>query len=171
MVGIDPHPAIEPIAFLLGTWTGPGRGEYPTIEPFTYTETVLFETFGKPFIAYTQRTRGPDGPLHAEAGYIRCLDDGSVEMTIAQPTGIAEIYTGTLDGQRLNFESAWVGRTPTAKRVDQVGRTIEVSGNPAGCSEVAPQSRGPVIMRNELRMASVGQEYQWHLGAELTRQN
>jgi hypothetical protein len=146
------HPDIEPIAFLLGTWSGSGRGEYPTIEPFTYVETVTFEHFGKPFVAYTQRTRGDAGPLHAESGYIRVVDDGSVEMTIAQPTGVAEIYSGTLAGTRLEFASAWIGRTPTAKRVDRVGRVLEVTDG---------------VMRNELHMASVGQDYQWHLGAEL----
>ena len=76
---MDIHPDIEPIVFLLGTWSGPGRGDYPTIEAFEYVETVTYETFGKPFIAYTQRTRGAEGPLHAEAGYIRCVDAHTVE--------------------------------------------------------------------------------------------
>ena len=147
------HPDIERLAFLLGTWRGTGKGNYPTIEPFTYTETVVFEHFGKPFVAYTQRTKGADGgPLHAEAGYIRPVDDGTLELVIAQPSGLVETHTGTHQGQRLEFSSEYVGRTPSAKRVDQVGRLIEVSDG---------------VMTNELRMAAVGLEYQWHLSATL----
>ena len=148
------HPEIERLAFLLGTWTGEGRGEYPTIEPFEYQETVTFEHFGKPFVAYSQRTKGPEGPLHTESGYFRPVADDRLELVMAQPTGVAEIHTGTQTGQRIELESRWVGLSPTAKRVDRVGRTIEVTDG---------------TMRNELRMASVGQEYQWHLGAELTQ--
>ena len=110
------HPSIERLSYLLGTWQGEGRGEYPTIEPFTYVETVTFEHFGKPFVAYSQRTRGPDGPLHAESGYLRPIDDGTIELVNAQPTGVAEIYTGSQVGQRLELASVWVGLSPTAKR-------------------------------------------------------
>jgi hypothetical protein len=147
------HPAIEPIAFLLGTWSGSGTGNYPTIEPFVYEETVTFEQFGKPFIAYTQRTRGADGsPLHTEAGYIRATDDGQLELVISQPSGITEIHTGTRDGSRLEFTSVSVSLSPTAKQVDRVGRVIEVAED---------------IMTNELTMSAVGEPYQWHLGATL----
>ena len=149
------HPSLGRLAFLLGTWTGQGRGEYPTIESFTYYETVSFEHYGKPFLAYQQRTQDADGaPLHAEAGYLRPVDESSVELVIAQPTGIAEIYSGTQDGTRLELASLWVGRSPTAKRVDRVGRTVEVSDN---------------ALTYELFMASVGQPYQWQLGATLHR--
>lgn len=149
------HPATEPIAFLLGTWHGSGRGDYPTIEPFVYEETVTFEQFGKPFIAYTQRTRGADGaPLHAETGYIRVTEDGALELVISQPSGITEIHTGTRDGSRLEFTSISVSLSPSAKQVDRVGRVIEVVDD---------------VMTNELTMSAVGEPYQWHLGAELKK--
>jgi hypothetical protein len=154
-VDFDAHPAIEPISFLLGTWHGPGNGDYPTIEPFVYEETVTFEHFGKPFIAYSQRTKGADGgPLHTEAGYIRATDDGMLEMVISQPSGITEIHSGTAKHSRLEFTSISVSLTPTAKQVDQVGRVIDVVDD---------------IMTNELMMSAVGEPYQWHLGATLRR--
>jgi hypothetical protein len=151
----DVHPAIEPITFLLGTWHGTGNGNYPTIEPFVYEETVTFEHVGKPFIAYAQRTKGADGaPLHTETGYIRSADDGTLELVISQPSGVTEIHTGTRDHSRLEFTSILVSLTPTAKQIDRVGRVIEVVDD---------------LMTNELMMSAVGEPYQWHLGATLKR--
>lgn len=149
------HPDLTTLAFLLGTWSGQGRGDYPTIAPFTYTETVTYEHVGKPFIAYTQRTRGPEGPLHAETGYLRAVPDGTVELILAQPTGIAEIGVGRVDGHTIEWESHWVGRAPTAKRVDRVRRLVRVDDD---------------RLFNELHMEAVGQPFGWHLAAELHRQ-
>ncbi len=149
------HPDLASLSFLLGTWSGEGRGDYPTIEPFTYTETVTYAHAGKPFIVYTQQTRDERGPLHTETGYLRVSPDG-VELVLAQPTGIAEIATGQVHGTSVELESAWVGRTPSAKRVDRVRRVVRVDG---------------ARLFNELHMEAVGQPFGWHLEAELIRQD
>ena len=96
----DLHPDVAVLAPLLGTWVGSGSGEYPTIEPFSYVESITFSHVGKPFVAYTQRTRHPDtgAPMHSEAGYLRVPRPGNIEIVMAQPTGLAEIYEGAVVG-------------------------------------------------------------------------
>ena len=132
----DLHPDIATLATLLGTWAGSGHGDYPTIDPFDYLEQVTFGHVGKPFLTYGQRTRHPDTgqPMHAETGYVRPGDGpGAVELVIAQPTGITEAHTGTLehDGDRLvlDLRCEAPGLTPTAKRVTAVRRRLVVTGD------------------------------------------
>ena len=111
------HPAIRPLAFLLGTWKGAGRGDFPTAHPFEYGEEMRIGHAGKPFLFYEQRTWNPaDGtPLHSEAGYFRISDDGTVEFVVAQPTGIAEVLLGPLNGTSFDLHSTGILLTPTAK--------------------------------------------------------
>jgi hypothetical protein len=127
------HPDLAPLAALLGTWRGGGHGDYPTIDPFDYDEEVVYGHAGKPFVAYTQRTRHADTgqPLHAEAGYLRPgRTAGTAELVIAQPTGITEVHTGTVedgDGRLvLDLRCDAPGRTPSALPVHVVRRRIVV---------------------------------------------
>ncbi|MGI9647788.1 MAG: FABP family protein [Acidimicrobiia bacterium] len=124
------HSDLIPLQFLIGIWRGSGRGEYPTIEPFTYTEEVSFQAGpGKPFLLYVQRTRGADGlPLHSESGFVRATAEGP-ELVVAQPTGLTEVHSGTLNGTGLQFESVAMGATATAKAVAEVSRHLAVDGD------------------------------------------
>lgn len=154
------HPALAALAPLLGRWSGPGTGEYPTIHPFDYHEEVSFTHVGKPFLIYGQRTRGvTDGlPMHSETGYLRVPEPGVVELVLAHPSGVTEIEVGTyqVGGDRLELELATtsVGLTPTAKEVSGLERSFTIVGDELSYS---------------LRMAAVGQPMVHHLSAELRR--
>ena len=152
------HPDLAPLEFLIGVWRGRGRGRYPTIEPFEYFEEATYAPGpGKPFIAYSQRTRRAGGegePLHSETGYIRPAGPGKAELVIAQPTGIVEVHTGQLQGDRAEFRTSLVGLSGTAVEVTEARRRLEVEGG---------------TMRYHLWMAAVGQPIQVHLEAELAR--
>jgi hypothetical protein len=127
----DLHPDVEPLADLVGTWEGEGRGDYPTIEAFSYRERVTFGHVGKPFLAYAQRTWHPDtgAPMHAEAGYVRLVDGTRVELLLAHPTGIAEVEEGTLERGRAELVTTTVGRTASAKDVRSLRRVVTLEGD------------------------------------------
>lgn len=150
------HPNCRALVALLGTWHGRGEGSYPGIEPFAYEEAVHFESNGKPFVAYRQQTVVPDSstPMHAETGFWRPVLPDRVEVVLAQPTGIAEIYEGTADDGRFQLWSTSIARTTTAKPVEVMERTFRVRGD---------------VMTYEVRMAAMGQPLTHHLAAELVR--
>ncbi len=157
----DLHPDIAALAPLLGTWRGDGAGEYPTIEPFGYTEQITFDHVGKPFLTYRQTTTAhSDGrPLHAEVGYIRTPSPDRAEWVLAHPNGITEIEEGTLtvDGTTIVMELAatTIGLTGSAKNVTALSRSIHIDGDE---------------LTYRLSMGAVGQPLQHHLSARLHRQ-
>lgn len=154
------HPDVAVLAPLLGTWTGRGSGEYPTIEPFSYVEEVTFGHVGKPFLSYAQRTKSLDDgrPMHAETGYLRVPGPGRIEWVLAHPTGLTEVLEGTLsaldDVLELELTATSIGRTASAKDVVILARSFRFVGTE---------------LNYAVRMGAVGQPLQHHLGATLTR--
>lgn len=161
------HPDLAHVAHLLGTWSGTGHGEYPTIDPFDFAESVTFGHVGKPFLTYSQRTRSigtptqPAQPMHAESGYWRFPAPGRVEVVLSHPTGIVEIEEGTIelgiDGT-IVFElgTAFVAHSSSAKSVTGIERTIRIRGE---------------TLEYSVRMSAVGIPMQHHLAATLQREH
>ena len=158
---------VAPLAFLLGTWRGSGEGSYPTIDDFGYVEEITFGHVGKPFLAYTQKTRHAinDLPLHAESGYWRVGGAAAggggilaVEVVLSHPTGLLESLSGTFTpndgGGVFELRCPAVVTTATAVEVTATERQIAIDGD---------------TLTYEVAMAAVGRPMTHHLSATLQR--
>jgi hypothetical protein len=150
------HPSLEPVAWLLGTWTGEGEGFYPTIESFGYREESRFWHSGKPLISYLQRSWSLDDgtPLHSEAGFWRPQEDRTIELVLAHGFGVAEVSEGRVEGRRIEVTSRSLTRSSSANRVESVRRVVMLEGDD---------------LTYDIAMAAAEQPLQGHLKARLHR--
>ncbi len=147
--------AVDDLFPFVGTWRGQGEGEYPTIEPFGYTEELVVAPVpGRPVLTWASRTRDLEGnPRHAESGFVRPVADG-IELVLAHSFGIVEVAVGSIDDGRLAIDSLSLTGTPSAKDVTAVRRRYEVEGDE---------------LRYDIAMAAVGVVLSHHLRATLCR--
>jgi hypothetical protein len=166
----DLHPSLVPLAFLLGTWRGIGVGGYHGVPDFRYEQEITFVNTGRPALSYTSVTtwadeprdnRVPGSPLATETGFWRLQDDPDkpgakvVEVMLAHPFGIVEIYVGTLSGTKIDLDSNVLIRTATARDVDRSQRLYGiVEGGDLAYA---------------IDMEAEGKELQPHLSARLTK--
>jgi hypothetical protein len=154
------HPHVAPFAWLLGVWEGGGDGDYPTIEPFKFGQELIFQQDGRPFMHYMSRSWIVDDEgrklrdAAQETGFLRCRDDGTVEMLLSHNTGFLESWMGKVDGAKLELTTDAVLRTETAKEVTAGHRLYGlVEGD----------------LWFAFDMAAVGQPLQPHLWGKLVR--
>ena len=153
------HPLCAPVAFLLGEWHGSGRGGYAGMTPFEYREEMRIWHTGKAYLAFEQRTWQTDGEkagreIHGELGYLRCLEDGALELVVAMAPGHAEVSAGRVEESRITLESVGVLDAPSSSRVSAVKRTWWLEDD---------------VLRYDLEMSARDQPMTWHLAAELRR--
>ena len=150
----------QKLSLLHGTWKGSGQGKYPTIDAFEYSETTRFEFDARyPVVHYEQRTVLSDGePSHWESGFVRWLEDGTVELSSAQNGGRVEVLRGPMieleGGFRLELESEIIGHDD---RLIRTSRVIELRGD---------------RLSYEMKMSTTttdAPKFQTHLSAELGR--
>ncbi len=152
------HPSLVPLRFLLGRWEGAGVGGYPTIESFHFGQELTFSHNGKPFLIYSSRTwlldadGVPGRPLAMEAGFWRPQPGSELEVLLAHPTGITEIYLGEVTGTKIEMSTDMVARTASAKEVTAGHRLYGLVGADLAWA---------------YDMAAVGEPLQPHLSAQL----
>lgn len=156
----DLQAALIPYAWLLGGWAGAGVGGYPTIDEFRFGQEMSFTQNGKPFLAYASRSwlLDDDGqrvrPLAQESGYWRPQPEGRLEVLLAHPTGVVEVYVGSIDGAKVEIQTDAVLRTESAKEVSAGHRLYGLVD---------------ADLMWAYDMAAIGQPLQPHLSARLKR--
>lgn len=157
-----------PLSWLIGRWAGVGLGQYPTIEDFRFGQEVVFSTDGRPFLHYASRSwlLDDDGnrirPAGAETGFWRPRPDNEVEVTLAHPTGFAEIWVGSVEV--LGLADAAITSARATLRTDVVTRTASAKPYESG-------ERLYGLVNGELMwtfdMAAMGESMTNHLSARL----
>ena len=93
-------------------------------------------------------------PLAREHGYWRPQPDNQVELVLAHPTGIAELWLGAVDNGKIELRTDAVARTASSKEYSAGHRLYGlVNGD----------------LYWTFDMAAVGKELQNHLAAQLKR--
>ena len=160
------HPALDRLAWMVGTWVGVGVGGYPTVESFRFAQELEVVSDGRPLLTWRSRSwlLDDDGrrtrPGAGESGFWRpgADDDGTatVELLLAHVTGHVEIYYGAPGERQVEVATDLVAGTSTAK---QVGASKRLYG------QVDDD------LAWVLEMAAVEQPLQAHLSARLARQD
>ena len=154
------HEALQNIGWLVGTWWGFGIGGYPTIEGFRYEQEITFSHDGRPFLAYESKTWLVDEegnrikPSGRESGFWRATGGRNLEVVLAHPTGIVEVYVGESAFSKIELATDVVARTSTAKEVTGLKRLY---------------GKVEEDLAYAIDMAAVGQPLQAHLSARLQK--
>ncbi|CAB5061447.1 MAG: DUF1794 domain-containing protein [Actinobacteria bacterium] len=155
------HPDLMPLAWLVGTWRGKGRGEYPNVPGFQYAQEVSFNHDGRPFLNYFSRSWIIDEndeivrPAASEVGFWRIKENNVLEVILAHNTGIAEGWVGLVQGAKIQLAMDQGYSAPSAKIVTAGSRLY-------GLVE------GELFISYD--MAAQGQTLQAHLWSSLERQ-
>ena len=155
------HPDLMPLAWLVGTWRGKGRGEYPNVPSFQFAQEVSFNHDGRAFLNYFSRSwiiNENDEiirPAASEVGFWRIKEKNVLEVLLAHNTGIAEGWVGLVQGAKIQLAMDQGYSSPTAKIVTAGSRLY-------GLVE------GELFTSYD--MAAQGQTLQAHLWSSLERQ-
>ena len=156
------HPDLMPLAWLIGTWRGKGRGEYTNVPGFQFAQEVSFNHDGRPFLNYFSRSWIIDEnneiirPAASEVGFWRVKENNVLEVILAHNTGIAEGWVGIVKGAKIQLEMDQGYSSPSAKIVTAGSRLY-------GLVE------GELFTSYD--MAAEGQTLQAHLWSSLERQS
>ena len=117
------HPDLMPLAWLVGTWRGKGRGEYANVPGFQFAQEVSFNHDGRAFLNYFSRSWIIDEndeivrPAASEVGFWRIKEKNVLEVLLAHNTGIAEGWVGLVQGAKIQLAMDQGYSSPTAKIV------------------------------------------------------
>lgn len=138
-------PEVYPLAWLVGRWHGEGVVCYPGIEETAFTQEVVIDHDGGPYLSYTSTIRlvvapddaaslddgagtsdGPGPVWSTESGYWRVpperpdglgADQHPVELLVSDPSGHVAVYVGEVGKGRIDLVSDLIARTASGAEV------------------------------------------------------
>ncbi len=159
---VDLPERLRPLAWLIGRWEGAGVLGYPTIESRHFGQEIHCWHDGRTFLQWEARAWILDSesgervrPAAVEVGFWRPGEDGrEVELLLTHPTGIVEMYEGTMEPARITLRTDAVVRSPHAKEYNAATRLYGLVDSD---------------LLYTMDMAAVGQPMTAHLSAQLKR--
>jgi hypothetical protein len=159
---VDLPERLRPLAWMIGRWEGAGVVGYPTIESVNFGQEVECRHDGRGFLEWhshtwllDQETGEKVRPLATELGFWRPQEDmREVELLLAHPTGVVEMYYGSMQPAKVELKTDGVMRSPHAKEYNAGTRLYGLV-----------ESQLFWVMD----MAAVGQQLQSHVSAQLKR--
>lgn len=116
----DLNNALMPLAWMIGHWEGEGHGTTPEDGEFAFGCQVDFADNGGDYLHYVCQTftKNADGtpkaPLRMETGFWRPRLDKTIDVVMAAPEGWAEVWTGSIDGAKIELVTDAVMTTKNA---------------------------------------------------------
>lgn len=157
-------PQLAPLAWLVGRWEGAGVIGYPSTESRNFGQEIEVSHDGRPFLQWRSQlwALGDQGerlePLASEQGYWRAFEGGEVELLLAHPTGVVEMYFGTAGAGKIELRTDGVIRSPAA-----TGYSVEYSA----AHRLFGNVNSNLMWATDI--AALGQPLTSHASAELKR--
>lgn len=127
-IELDPTlPApLVPLSWLIGTWAGAGVIGYPTMQESRFGQELVIRHETRGALSYSSSIwlldeDGNRGDLFdVESGFWRPTGEAAeggtgLEVLVAHPAGVVEIYVGRAHGARVDLETDVVARTASAE--------------------------------------------------------
>ncbi|AXE37939.1 FABP family protein [Acidipropionibacterium virtanenii] len=111
---------LMPVAWMIGHWEGDGHGVAPGGGELSFGCQIDFTDNGGDYLHYicqtfTKKSDGtPEAALWMETGFWRPRLDGTIDVVMAAPEGWAELWTGTIDGAKIELVTDAVARSKDA---------------------------------------------------------
>jgi hypothetical protein len=151
------RPVLERLHAWCGNWEGEGRGEFPTLAPFSYRELlVLTANLPRGFVRFEQWAwkrpvdGGPESASHHEVGAMVADADGLVLSTIQNGTRyerLRGVETTLSDGLQVDWRSEADAADP---RLVRSTRQFRWSGDTLTC-EMSMELAGVQGLRPHLK--------------------